>query len=233
MDVHVSARNTAKDLIVFFPEPPLELQPDLAGLVVADIIDRPLHRRRKISGDVGEHRQRDGADAIVALHLFLLSGLLGVYHPHPLRQLPDLAHLGPKLNVFAHLPLQGFGELVHPAHRLQHRHLLLQHVVADVVEGGADQAGVDDLQQLVGISQLTRGLTGAGRLPVASAGGAFVAPAQVQLPLRPQVLNQRFLVLFRHRQVQGILVYSLGQELARVAPHVVVDFPNPDWFVRQ
>ncbi len=47
-DLLIGPRTAPIDLVVLFPEPPLELQTDLAGAVIPGRGDGRLHRRRQI-----------------------------------------------------------------------------------------------------------------------------------------------------------------------------------------
>jgi hypothetical protein len=74
-NVEVGAGNAPVNAVVFLPEPALELQTHLAGVVVRHQVHGPLHVGRKVVGNAAQHRQGNGADAEVAGQFFGGAGL--------------------------------------------------------------------------------------------------------------------------------------------------------------
>ena len=204
----------AENLVVFLPEAALHLQPHLG----ARAIRRGLHRRhgfrRQVDVEALQNRQRQARHAVVGLDLRHRPALhVLVRDLHAFVRLVDRHDLGAEGDLVAELALKAFRELIHAADRLEHR----RH--ARTFDDGPDAIAEARLQQRLEVVRVAR--SASGGLLVRVIGGIEVAFADEEG-------DEPLLVLGGQRPIELILIDGLRHQLAGVADHVGLDFPEPD-----
>ena len=210
-------RDAAVDLLLL-PEP-RRVEADLVGEIVGRRGDRRLHVLGEVVVDLGQQRQRQGDDRVVALdRLGLAADGVAIGDLHALAVGPDLGDLGVPDHRAADGALEAGDDLVHAADRLEHRRL---HVDVVFEQGGADLRVADQVAERRRIARLRELVRRAGRLQQARTLGALERHVLAEVAIGLQERQQLFLVLEAQVLVEGALVHRLGQQLGDVAAGVV------------
>ena len=228
----VVADVAAVDLVVEFPEAAVELQAHLAG----GHVGIALHGLFELGGEVRihllEHGHGNGAQAEVRFQGAQGAGLEVLALDRDLvLAVADLRDLGAVADEMAHLALEGLGDLVHAAHRLQHGGL-----AHDVVDGAVDatQLGFQQVAEAQRVRFHAGLVAGPGVDLVAAAVGAAISQiVAVEIALVDQVFQQQGLVLGAQRLVHLAVADGLGQQFVHVAPHVRLDLEAAQPLARQ
>ena len=145
-------RKPAVDAVLFLPET-RRFPRDFVCRIVAGAVDRLPHRGAEIRIECAHNRQWHRADAVVGNHGVVgAAGCVAIDHRYAGRRLPDAAHHGARPHHAAQLFLERCRDPVHPAHRLEHRrlpvdHFLRQHALPQVrVQQRMHRQSIDGLR---------------------------------------------------------------------------------------
>ena len=123
-----------------------------------------------------------------------------------------------ELDDVPQLALEGHRELVHPADGLEHRRL------ARALDHGANAVAEARLQERLEVVRVSG--TARGGLPVG-------VVRRVEVTLGDEERDELLLVLGAQRQSRAFWFDSLGQEFARVAEQIGLDFAEPHALARE
>ena len=122
----------AEDVVVRFPETRRFEREFDAMKVGRTASDRRLLGGRKVAGNPRENRERDRADAIVGLGHLLAGSMLD---PNPMIAAPDRQRPASATALSASPGLNGVGNPIHAADRLEHGGLHVPDMLEQVREG--------------------------------------------------------------------------------------------------
>ena len=226
-DRQVRVGDAAVDVLVFFPEAALELQPHLHGGRVRNRRDRARHRRAHIHGYLRQYGQRNRAQAPIGArrHPCVRVGRIHIGGGDAAIVLPDVDDLRVVTDQGSEFPPECLADPAHPAHRLEQRRL---HVVDIAVRDVLPQIRFQQVGQADGFGRRgARAQSSARRLlesaPVAGFVARHVLEVAVERAPLAQRLEQLFLVLLADPGIQGILARRLGEQLRDMALIVGLD----------
>src|SRR4051812_1370591 len=209
-DRQIRVADAAIDRFVLFPEPALELQPDLDGGRIGHRIDRRLHAGTHVELDLAQNGKRDRADAPVGFRRLRRSRRTGAgFGVHIADGDTAIALLNARnlrivANEIADFPCKRLADHVHAAYRLKHGGLeLMQREIPQPAPKPRLQyvGQVDGLAGDRRRTQTTPGILGVTAIIRRDQIG-LVGVVAVQRAPGPQRLQQYLLVFHRHRFVE-------------------------------
>src|SRR5690625_3419174 len=216
-DLLVGGGYTAVYAVFFLPEPALELQADFGRRGIGDAADSFAELGAEVCGDLAQDRQRDGADAEIAgRFLGRAAGQVLVTHPDTVIALADLRHLRAVTDQVAHFTLERPCDLVHAAHRLEHRQRLVRPLTAESAPG----FGTQNLFERLRSAGDARPVSRTHVLVVAAPAAAGVLVIAVQCTPAAESFEQTVPVISGEPLVQCALIGCLGEQFCRVAHEI-------------
>jgi hypothetical protein len=223
----IGEADAAVDVLVFLPKTPLELQTDLDGCGIGQVVDRHLHFGRHFGLDLAEDGERHGADAPVGTYRLRLAALVRVLvvDGDTFVVLVDRKDFRIVADQFAYFALERLGDHVHAADRLQHRGLVFVEI-ADTET--APKPGLHDIRKADRLRRLGKRHLATARIDLETAALAAVAAGNIGIVLVErapafQRFEQLLAVFGRDSLVEAALFRDFRKKLGDMAVKVCVD----------
>ena len=220
-DIPFGPGNPAVDAGILFPEAPVGLPGELAGLDVERSANRRGRLLREVALDIAQDRQRNRADTVIGLGRRLRAARsIAIDDARPVAGAPDLRHLGAVGDAVADPALERGRDAVHAADRLKHRRLQVE--LVEFMHLPRPEVRIEQDRQVDRRARLAGLQAGARRRRVAGPARAAIDRVLVEIAETPEKDAEALFVARRERVVERGGVERLGQQLGDVAAKIVV-----------